>query len=116
LLSKLGFMLYVGETIDTVRETNNFLLKNSDFIEWVSFSPLLVFHGTPLMAQFEELSKQFGCRLIETELWKAFRLYPCDVSEYFTFEDCVTFCKAFEKLFRSDDAYSHPGRLINFKL
>jgi hypothetical protein len=105
LLIKLGFLIYIGESAATMRETLDFLLSQADRISWVSVSPLFVFGGTPLDRRFEEYRRLYGASLHREGFWGSSRTYACNVSRDFSFHEGIEAARFLEKMFRRPEAF-----------
>lgn len=105
LLLKFNIIFYIGETPLTVRSTLSFLLPNAENLAAVRFSPLFGFPGTPFLDNFDDYSKRFGASLIDTGFWSQTHIYPINVSNYFSFEECASFSNTLEKLFTDSEVY-----------
>jgi len=102
---KFNIIFYIGEKPSTIRQTMSFLLKNSDRISAVRFSPLFVFPGVPLFSEFKKYEKKFGASLIKEGYWEKIHTYPVNVSKYFGFEELGVLSNIFEKIFTNEAEY-----------
>jgi radical SAM superfamily enzyme YgiQ (UPF0313 family) len=100
LLLKIGLLLYIGESAQTMQETLGFLLSVQKHIRWVSVSPLFVFGGTPLHKHFDEYAARYGSSLHSDGFWTASRTFPCNVSPEFDFNASVEAARFIERIFR----------------
>ena len=98
---RINLMLFLGETPETLKETLIFLVENSRFIDGIIASPVFIFENTPLMNQMGYFHTKYGASLVDNEFWKSRRLYPVNVSSFFTFEELVHLGNSFEKIFSS---------------
>jgi radical SAM superfamily enzyme YgiQ (UPF0313 family) len=105
LLLKVGLLLYVGESAQTMRETLGFLLSVQEHVRWVSVSPLFVFGGTPLHKRFDEYAARYGSSLHSDGFWKASRTFPCNVSPEFDFNASVEAARFIERIFRDHTVF-----------
>lgn len=105
LLLKLGFLIYIGETPRTLRETIGFLMEQGEHISWISVSPLFVFGGTPVDQRFPEYQRLYGASLHKEGFWGRSRTYACNVSSDFPFAESVEAARFLEKLFRRPEVF-----------
>lgn len=110
---KLNFLISIGETFETLRETVGWLISRVDKIASIFFSPLLLFPGTRFYYDFNTLKNEYGCKLINNDYWKDVRLYPCTPSNEFSFADVLDACRHLEKLLNPKEWSKNV--LINLK-
>lgn len=105
LVLRLNLMFYIGETPETLKETLGFLIKNSYGIDAVLYTPVFVNPGTLLHKRFGEYEKRYGAKLIRSAYWNRRHLYLCHPSNYFSFQESLSFCDFMEKLFSSEKGW-----------
>jgi hypothetical protein len=105
LLIKLGFLIYIGESATTMRETIGYLMLHADLVSWVSVSPLFVFGGTALDRRFDEYHHAYGSTLHKDGFWGRSRTYACNVSRDLHFRESIEAARSIEKLFRRPEAF-----------
>jgi radical SAM superfamily enzyme YgiQ (UPF0313 family) len=98
---RFNIMMYIGETPKTLRETLQFLSDNASHIDSVWASTVFVYPSTPLALEFQRLQGIHKCELVQTRYANQTHLYPCRVSEYFSFEASALLCDVIGKCFCS---------------
>jgi anaerobic magnesium-protoporphyrin IX monomethyl ester cyclase len=108
---RANFIFYIGETPKTLRETMSFILSTK-CIDSVQFSPLLVFHGTPLFDSMPEYREKFGSEIVSSEYWHRRHLYPAHPSKYFSFYEMVELGHMLEKIFSAESAWYEAAKSL----
>jgi anaerobic magnesium-protoporphyrin IX monomethyl ester cyclase len=108
---RANFMFYAGETPKTIGETIKFLQETKG-IDSVQFSPLLAFHGTPLLNEFEFYRTRFGSEIVDSDYWKSRHLYPVHPSKYFSFQEMAVFGQTLEKIFSKEEAWCNAAKSL----
>ncbi len=96
---------FCGETNKTIKETEDFLLKNSQHIDCVRAHPLMLFLGAPLSQNFEYYKKKFGSSKVATKFSDTIKAYPVNASKGFTFDDAIKRGHNLMKKINSFDSY-----------
>ncbi|MDO8537754.1 MAG: cobalamin-dependent protein [archaeon] len=105
LILKLNYLFYLGETPTTIKETIDFIVKNGEKIHSLACSPLMIYPGSEASAKFQTFAKEYGSSLISDELWKPLRIYPCNVSKYFSFYEMANLSAVLDKMYNSEEKY-----------
>jgi len=108
---RANFMFYAGESPRTINETIRFLYETPE-IDSVQFSPLLVFHGTPLYEEFGTFEREYGSEMVRSEYWERRHLYPVHPSRYFSFQEMATFGQTLEKIFSREHAWAEAAKSL----
>jgi len=86
LLAKLNLLFYVGESVQTFRQTLHFLNSNSRNVESLSAYPLFLYPGLYRLEIMDDISKSGGS-LIKTPEWTSRHLSPVNPSHDFTYSE-----------------------------
>lgn len=86
LLAKLNLLFYVGESVQTLRQTLHFLDSNSRNVDSLSAYPLFLYPGSYRQDIMEDISKSGGS-LIKTPEWTNRHLSPVNPSHDFTYNE-----------------------------
>jgi len=79
IFTKINFLVHPGDTLATLQESKNWLIKHKEFISAISICPTLLFPGTELERSFLNYCDQFGTSIAHnTNLsrWNVFEVNP----------------------------------------
>ena len=83
---RINLMFYIGESHLSVLNNLRFLIKNYSSIHSVHYSPVILFPGTWLWNNFEEMSDKYGCSIIQKSQYDSMHIYPLNPSNVFSYE------------------------------
>jgi len=110
LTLRLNFMIYVGETPDTVQETLDFISRNRKGIDAILYTPIFINPGTKLSKELAIFEKSHGTKIIRSPYWDERHIHLCHPSKYFSFEECLTFCDMMEKVYSTEKGWLESER------
>jgi|GEM_PF-2490531 len=105
LRTRCNFIVYAGDTLQTLKETLEFIVKAGPHMDAIEYSPLFVVPGTQLERDFPRLSEQLGCSLVKGDYWEQVHLHPCHPSKEVSFDEAVGFAALIERMFSSPEGW-----------
>lgn len=116
LLMKVNLLFYLGDNAHTLTESFELLKQQSDKVKALSAYPLLLYPGSPLSGESEEIA-DVGGSLVKTPDWVSRHLSPVSPSNDFTYEELhevgILFGKSFQTAetfyFQKSKGYYSPG-------
>jgi radical SAM superfamily enzyme YgiQ (UPF0313 family) len=105
IILKLNILFYAGERTETLRETFEFLERNSNVIHSISAYPLLVFPGTYLEMKIEETLDSHGGAVCRDGQWVKRHIYPVDSSREWSYQRLSDFGVKLGKAFQTSNEY-----------
>jgi radical SAM superfamily enzyme YgiQ (UPF0313 family) len=99
---KLNILFFLGEDLDTLRTTFQFLDNHSGCIAGLSAYPLFKYPGMRLEKRGNGYIEQFGGAVVEGPQWRNLHVNPIDLSQSISYERAsevgVLFGKAFQTI------------------
>lgn len=96
---------FCGENEKTLKETENFLEENKDYIDSIRSHPLMLFPGSPFLQRMKEFEENFGSRISRNKYSDRIHAYPVDATSNFTFEDAIDYGKELMQRFNSFEKF-----------
>jgi radical SAM superfamily enzyme YgiQ (UPF0313 family) len=118
LVFKISYMIYPGETRETLQETLDFINEHRDGIDSVLLTPTFVVEGTKLMKQLKDPAfvEMTGYRMIPDSHWNSRGVHFGDLSHEIDYERAIELRERVEEEFSNDRAMqiyeaSHTSRM-----
>ncbi len=105
MIIDINFILYLGETNKTLKETIWFLMKYEKDIDSIVCNPLFVSEGSKIFQDFRKYKKAYDCELNISEFWKERRIYLINSKRNFSVTETLLICNLLEKFFSKEECW-----------
>ena len=105
IIVKMNILFYIGETVETIKETIYFLEQNLPYTISVSAYPLLLYPGSSLETGIEEDIKRYGGSIVNDKAWEERHLWPVNPSNEFTYDTLQELGTLFTKSFQTMETF-----------
>lgn len=96
---------FCGENEKTLKETEDFLEENREYIDSIRSHPLMLFPGSPFSHRMKEFEENFGSKISGNKYSERIHAYPVDATSNFTFEDATEYGKRLMQRFNSFEKF-----------
>lgn len=96
---------FCGENEKTLKETEDFLEENREYIDSIRSHPLMLFPGSPFSHKIREFEEDFGSNISRNKYSDRIHAYPVDATNDFTFEDAIEYGKELMQRFNSFEKF-----------
>lgn len=109
----LNFMVYYGESPESMADNMAFISKYFKDISIVHYSPLIIYSGTKAWDDFNYYNRHYGATIVKNETYDALHAYPVNISDLYSYHEACIFSRIVEKMFVRSEGYmvNHETRV-----
>lgn len=105
LWAKINVLLYAGETLDTIKETTDWISTHSGLIKGVSVNPLVAYRCGKNYRDYVDIFRQLGAVLVDEEGLERRGYSHLHMSASFSHDDSTAMCTEIAKQFMTQKDY-----------
>ena len=111
---KINILFYIGENLNTLRETYNFLASHSEYIRAISAYPMLIYPGMGSLIEFEKELEKHGGSIIKKSPWNERKIFPVNLSSELSYSQAEELALLFGKAFQTMENYFYQKQFGYF--